>query len=118
MFKSRKNLIVLLFSVSLIFVSCNANQNPKTFKLSELVGTWETSDLNADFKTFVVTSNGEVYSDEIGARTLVLGWDGNDERELFSVGFIGSGIGSINLTFNDSSSCEASGNGKIIKYTK
>ncbi|WP_219701703.1 hypothetical protein, partial [Brachyspira hampsonii] len=78
----------------------------------------ETSDLNADFKTFVVTSNGEVYSDEIGARTLVLGWDGNDERELFSVGFIGSGIGSINLTFNDSSSCEASGNGKIIKYTK
>lgn len=119
MLKSKNilSLISLFILMSLFSISCSSKQNPKTFKLSELVGTWETSDPNADFKTFIVSSNGYVYSDEIGARTLVLSWNGNDERESFSVTFIGT-IGSIRLTFKDSSSCEASSNGKTINYTK
>ena len=119
MLKSKNilSLISLFILMSLFSISCSSKQNPKTFKLSELVGTWETSDPNADFKTFIVSSNGYVYSDEIGARTLVLSWNGNDERESFSVTFIGT-IGSIRLTFKDSSNCEVSGNGKTINYTK
>ena len=96
MLKSKNilSLISLFILMSLFSISCSSKQNPKTFKLSELVGTWETSDPNADFKTFIVSSNGS-----------------------FSVTFIGT-IGSIRLTFKDSSSCEASSNGKTINYTK
>ena len=121
MLKNRNILLLtglFILLISLFFISCNANQNPKTFKLSELVGTWETSNANADFKTFVVSSDGYVYSDEIGARTFILNWHADDERESFSVSFIGAGIGTIHLTFKDSSNCEVSGNGKTINYTK
>ena len=121
MLKNRNILLLIglfILLISLFFISCNANQNPKTFKLSELVGTWETSAPNADFKTFVVSSDGYVYSDEIGASTLILNWHADDERESFSVSFIAASIGSIHLTFKDSSNCEVSGNGKTINYTK
>ena len=83
MLKNRNILLLIglfILLISLFFISCNANQNPKTFKLSELVGTWETSAPNADFKTFVVSSDGYVYSDEIGASTLILNWHADDER--------------------------------------
>ena len=117
-----KNILLLtglfILLISLFFISCSSKQNPKTFKLSELVGTWETSAPNADFRTFAVSSDGYVYSDEIGASTLIINWHGDDERESFSVSFIAAGIGSIHLTFKDSSNCEVSGNGKTINYTK